>query len=172
MVSKQEIPVAGLKLTVHGLEEYKAKGSQGPVAIMFALHGRLQQSSSMDPIAQALCGLNERAGTRRHMIVVAFDQPNHGTRLVHPLANYGWKERSNQNPTHAQDMWSFFYSTSRTVSELIDVIEDYLFGPQERSRVQVWGVVGFSMGGHGAFMASANGTYARGVHVLVMSMIK
>lgn len=41
MASKQLIPVAGLQLMVYGLEEYKALDTQGPVAVMFALHGRL-----------------------------------------------------------------------------------------------------------------------------------
>lgn len=43
MISKQQIPVAGLQLTVYGLEEYKNKGGQGPVAVMFAMHGRLRK---------------------------------------------------------------------------------------------------------------------------------
>lgn len=45
MISKQQIPVAGLQLTVYGLEEYKNKGGQGPVAVMFAMHGRLRKQS-------------------------------------------------------------------------------------------------------------------------------
>ena len=44
MISKQQIPVAGLQLTVYGLEEYKNKGGQGPVAVMFAMHGRLRKN--------------------------------------------------------------------------------------------------------------------------------
>lgn len=38
MVSSRQIPVAGLELTVYGLDEYVP---QTPVAVMFALHGRL-----------------------------------------------------------------------------------------------------------------------------------
>ena len=43
MVSKQQIPVAGHQLTVYGLDEYKDLGIEKPVAIMFALHGRLRK---------------------------------------------------------------------------------------------------------------------------------
>lgn len=49
------------------------------------------------------------------------------------------------------------YTTSRTVSDLIDVIETYLFGPLDYHLVETWGVVGFSMGGHASFMAAAEG---------------
>ncbi|KAI8142548.1 hypothetical protein BJV82DRAFT_615247 [Fennellomyces sp. T-0311] len=159
MVSKQQIPVAGLQLTVYGLDEYKALGSEKPVAIMFALHGRLQDMSKMEDISQALCDLNGsgRQSTDRHLIVITFDHPNHGSRQVHRLGNFAWKEGRHQNPFHAQDMWSMFTESGRTVSALIDIVEDYLFGPTQTSRVQVWGVMGFSMGGHATFMAAANG---------------
>ena len=43
MASKQQITVAGHPLTVYGLEEYKALKVAKPVAIMFALHGRLRE---------------------------------------------------------------------------------------------------------------------------------
>ncbi|KAG1506718.1 hypothetical protein G6F51_014816 [Rhizopus arrhizus] len=55
-------------------------------------------------------------------------------------------------------MWSMMYGISRTVCELMDVIEHYLFGPLDRPRVETWGVVGFSMGGHASFLAAAEGT--------------
>lgn len=118
--------------------------------------------SKMENICQAVCGLNnkktqENAKERRHIIVIAFDHPNHGTRLIHSLGNFTWKQNGHENPFHAQDMWSMFYSSSQTISGLIDIVEDYLFGPQQESRVQVWGVMGFSMGGHASFMAAANG---------------
>jgi pimeloyl-ACP methyl ester carboxylesterase len=112
----------------------------------------------MEPIAEALTQLNEkRKNTERHLIVVAFDCPNHGSRLVHKLANFAWAEGKYQNPNHAVDMWTMVNSTARVVSELIDVLEHYLFGPREQHIVEVWGVLGFSMGGHAAFMAAADG---------------
>lgn len=112
----------------------------------------------MEPIAQELCKLNEfRKEGERHILVITFDCANHGSRLVHKLANFAWSEGKYQNPNHAIDMWTMVNSTTTTVSELIDVLEHYLFGPCENHRVQVWGVLGFSMGGHAAFMAAANG---------------
>lgn len=43
MVSKQAIIVNGLNLTVYGLEDYQLLGKDVPVAVMFALHGRLRK---------------------------------------------------------------------------------------------------------------------------------
>ncbi|KAI7895185.1 uncharacterized protein EV154DRAFT_413879 [Mucor mucedo] len=158
MVSKQLIHVNGLSLTVYGLEEYQKLGKDTPVSVMFALHGRLQNQSKMEPIAQELCKLNEfRTEGKRHILVVTFDSANHGSRLVHKLANFAWVEGKHQNPNHAMDMWGMVSSATSTVSELIDVLEHYLFGPSENPIVQVWGVLGFSMGGHAAFLAAANG---------------
>ncbi|KAI8372885.1 Alpha/Beta hydrolase protein [Radiomyces spectabilis] len=157
MVSKQQMFVwGGLPITVFGLDEHKAKGVDQPVAVVFALHGRLQSEQKMQPIAEALCGLNE-AANKRHLIVVTFDHPNHGQRLRHKQANYAWKEGRHENPDHALDMWAMLYSSSRTISDLIDVLEYYLFDRQTVTppRIQAWGVLGFSMGGHAAFMAAA-----------------
>jgi hypothetical protein len=43
MVSKQSIPILGLQTEVYGLEEYKSLPKGTPVAVMFALHGRLRK---------------------------------------------------------------------------------------------------------------------------------
>lgn len=118
-----------------------------------------EKRSAVEHICQALCGINDNGTGKRHLIVVTFDHPNHGSRLVNKLSNFGWKEGRYENPTHAQDMWSMFYSSSQTVSALIDVLESYLFGPQEHKIVEKWGVLGFSMGGHASFLAAANGRF-------------
>lgn len=118
----------------------------------------VEKMSAMDPICEALCSLNDKNQPgQRHLIAISFDHPNHGGRLVHRASNFAWKEGKHENPMHAQDMWSMYHSSASTVSQLIDVVEDYLFGPQEQSRVQVWGVMGFSMGGHATFLAAASG---------------
>ncbi|KAI8983160.1 hypothetical protein BDB01DRAFT_723158 [Pilobolus umbonatus] len=157
MISHTTIQVIGLVLTVYGLEEYKALCSDTPVSILFALHGRLGNQSKMKPLSEALCSINPNKN--RHLIVITFDSPNHGSRLINETANYAWKGERIENPNHAVDMWSMVYSTANTVSELIDVIEHYLFGPHNKSRVEIWGVAGFSMGGHAAYIAGANGNY-------------
>ncbi|KAI8096598.1 uncharacterized protein BX664DRAFT_258104 [Halteromyces radiatus] len=156
--SKTDINVNGLQLSVYGLTEYKKLPENTPVAVMFALHGRLQNKSKMEAISQVLCSLNASKGGKprsRHLLVVTFDHVNHGSRLVDKKANFSWKEGKHQNPNHAIDMWSMFRSGARTVSELIDVLEYYLF--DSGRPVQVWGCLGFSMGAHATFLAAANG---------------
>lgn len=115
-----------------------------------------ENQSKMQPISESLCSLNQ-SGNKRHLLVVTFDAPNHGSRLTHKLANFAWSEGKHKNPNHAVDMWSMVNSTARTVTDLMDVLEHYLFGPQPESLVKVWGVIGFSMGGHSTFMAAASG---------------
>ncbi|ORZ25554.1 hypothetical protein BCR42DRAFT_315563 [Absidia repens] len=156
--SQSEIVVNGLKLSVYGLAEYKRLPENTPVAVMFALHGRLQNKSKMDTIAQVLCSLNnvQRQQQQRHLLVVTFDHANHGSRLTDKKANFSWKEGKHENPTHAIDMYSMVRAGATSVSELIDVLEYHLFGATCRP-VQCWGCIGFSMGGHSTFFAAANG---------------
>ncbi|KAI7867969.1 Alpha/Beta hydrolase protein [Spinellus fusiger] len=155
-MSQQTLIVHGLFLTVYGLEEYHSLAEKGSVAVMFVLHGRLENMDRMKNICKNLCKLNENPSKeRRHLIVVAFDQLNHGTRQINELSNYAWSEDGRTNINHAVDLWSMVYSCSRLISELIDVIEHYLFGPQPKSLVDVWGVLGISLGGHATVMAAA-----------------
>lgn len=54
--------------------------------------------------ARCVGAWNESTGSEkdsRGLIALAYDQRNHGTRLVHDPANGAWREG---NKTHAQDM--------------------------------------------------------------------
>lgn len=42
------------------------------------------------------------SSSRTGLIALAWDQRNHGTRLVHEISNESWKKG---NETHAQDMF-------------------------------------------------------------------
>jgi hypothetical protein len=37
--------VGGIKLNVFGLEEYRSKGDDAPVSVLFSLHGRLRKDN-------------------------------------------------------------------------------------------------------------------------------
>jgi hypothetical protein len=179
--SRTEITVNGLELSVYGLKEYKNLDNNMPVAVLFAMHGRLRKSlqkkkkwthslilftyietkSSMEAIAQVLCSHNGKKGGKlldRHLLVVAFDHLNHGTRLQDKKRNYGWTKDKNNNPTQGMDQWGMVSSAQSTVTSLIDVLEYYLFGP-DSSPVQVWGCLGFSMGAHASFITAAFGKW-------------
>ncbi|KAI9307284.1 hypothetical protein BJ944DRAFT_176819 [Cunninghamella echinulata] len=156
--SSTEIVINGLELSVYGLKEYQqlSKDNSLPVCVIFLLHGRLQKKRHMETIAQALCELNETKQPKqkqRHLLAISFDHLNHGSRLLVKERNYGWKESGQENPTHALNMWSTVRAGAHTVSELIDVLEFYLFGPSCHP-VEKWGTLGFSLGGHSTFLTA------------------
>ncbi|KAI5287200.1 hypothetical protein KEM54_006166, partial [Ascosphaera aggregata] len=108
-VSKQTIPIAGIQCDVYGLQELPDQTKQN-LACLFLLHPRLGSKDDMEVMARlAIKDWNDRlrAGNVSHcrndigLIAVAFDQRNHGSRLVDHLANESWR---GGNPRHAQDM--------------------------------------------------------------------
>lgn len=119
---------------------------------------RLEDRTKMEAIAQVLCSLNgNKGGTLkpRHLIVVTFDHENHGSRLKDKTLNYSWKKDSKRhNPNHAMDQWRMMQAAAQTVTGLMDVLESHLF---DRPVVDIWGVLGFSMGAHSSYLVAANG---------------
>lgn len=98
--------VAGIQLTVYGLDQVR-RDVDG-VVCLWLLHGRFQSQKTMASLARravAECGDDGARG----VIAVAFDQRNHGSRLVDRVRNECWAGR---NPCHAQDMYSI-YRTAR-----------------------------------------------------------
>ncbi|KAL2003587.1 hypothetical protein VTN02DRAFT_3253 [Thermoascus thermophilus] len=149
--SRKTYPIAGIVTTVFGLDELPAGVSE--VACLWLLHPRLATQERMAPIADAVIAdwntrIREgRAGPgpkAKGLIAVSFDQRNHGTRIVDPLANEAWKQG---NPRHAQDMFSIFQGTARDTSLLIDYLPSYIFPNSER-RVVTHLALGVSLGGH------------------------
>lgn len=108
-VSKRTYPIAGILTTVFGLDELPSQASD--VACLWLLHPRLATQERMTRIAvEAITDWNNRIRDGRTqsvkgLIAVSFDQRNHGTRMVDPLANEAWKQG---NARHAQDMFSIF----------------------------------------------------------------
>lgn len=112
-VSSKTYTIAGVHTTVYGLDELASSAKE--VAVLWLLHPRLQVQSIMAPIAAAsIHDWNGRSASKsKGLIAVSFDQRNHGTREVNPLANESWKKN---NPTHAQDMFSIFRTSSAIFS--------------------------------------------------------
>lgn len=108
-VSKKTFPIAGIATTVFGLDELPSQAST--VACLWLLHPRLATQERMTGIAATIITdwnkklAEGQTGSNQGLIAVSFDQRNHGTRLVEPLANEAWKQG---NPRHAQDMFSIF----------------------------------------------------------------
>ncbi|KAE8375305.1 Alpha/Beta hydrolase protein [Aspergillus bertholletiae] len=153
-VSQKTYPVAGILTTVFGLDELPAKASE--VACLWLLHPRLANQERMTGIATAaITDWNNRIRTghadtsqsTKGLIAVAFDQRNHGTRLVDPMGNEAWRQG---NPRHAQDMFSIFQGTARDVSLLIDYLPSFVF-PRSERKITKNLVLGVSLGGHAAW---------------------
>ncbi|KAL3458507.1 hypothetical protein BJX64DRAFT_266583 [Aspergillus heterothallicus] len=153
-ISRKTYPVAGIQITVFGLDELPPKATD--IACLWLLHPRLATQERMVPIASAVISdWNKRiregaAGSSKSvkgLIAVAFDQRNHGTRLVDPLCNEAWRQG---NPRHAQDMFSVFQGTARDTSLLIDYLPAFVF-PKSDRRITENLVLGISLGGHAAW---------------------
>lgn len=95
---------------MYGLEELSS--SVKSVACLWLLHPRLQTKEIMANIASnCILDFNNRDSLDHKvgLIAVAFDQRNHGTREVTPLANEAWRSG---NETHAQDMFRYLSSSN------------------------------------------------------------
>jgi hypothetical protein len=108
---KNLFAIAGIQVNVFGLNELLSQGSE--VACLWLLHPRLVTKESMASIVKAtICDWNDKKkeiSTSKGLIAVSFDQRNHGTRMIDPLANEAWRQG---NPRHAQDTFSIFRKPS------------------------------------------------------------
>ncbi|KAI1177749.1 hypothetical protein F4777DRAFT_191967 [Nemania sp. FL0916] len=162
-VSMTTLLVAGLLVDVYGLDELQPSATA--VTCLWLHHPRLRRKEDMAAIANetvsAFHGLATSSAsatpTTRGLIAVAFDQRNHGSRLVHDIGNQAWRQG---NPRHAQDMFTTVSGTVSDTVHLMDVLEAYLFGagdgpglsPEAPSRrIDSHMVLGVSLGGHSAW---------------------
>ena len=111
-VSKKISLISGIVTAVYGLEEVPAEAAE--VSCLWLMHARLGTKENMEGVASlAIADWNKRlregrvASTQqaKGLIAVAFDQRNHGSRMVDRLANEAWREG---NPNHALDMFATF----------------------------------------------------------------
>jgi pimeloyl-ACP methyl ester carboxylesterase len=152
-ISSETFTIAGLLTTVYGLSEISSSATE--VACLWLLHPRLQTQKTMAPIASstilawnkhvadAKAGKNPKA-----LIAVSFDQRNHGSRLVDPLANEAWRQG---NPRHAQDMFSAYHGTATDTSLLITHLPSYILSSPSSPPITQHLVLGVSLGGHAAW---------------------
>lgn len=155
-VSKKTFTIAGILTTVYGLDELDQ--SIPNVACLWLLHPRLQTHACMEPLAASNVNewnlwLEQKNKKKNEgligLIAVSFDQRNHGSREVNPLANEAWRSG---NETHAQDMFSIFHGTAADVSLLITYISSYVFPTSEHTITNNL-VCGVSLGGHSTWVS-------------------
>ncbi|KIM40446.1 hypothetical protein M413DRAFT_445902 [Hebeloma cylindrosporum] len=145
-VDKEDHVVGGLKISV-----YKPSITTASVAVLFLLHGRHGSAAQVDGIARALAEkTSSSTHNRRTILIVTLEHRNHGSRLIDARANNSWTE-TEDNSRHALDMYAIQTGTARDVSFLIDFLPSYLF-PHDESKIDSWGVVGISLGGHSTWI--------------------
>ncbi|KAJ4984931.1 hypothetical protein SVAN01_09537 [Stagonosporopsis vannaccii] len=144
-VSARTFTIAGILVTVHGLAELPSTATS--VACLWLLNPRLQTKETMAPIAsQIVAAWNARSPHNVGLIAAAFDQRNHGSRLVDRLHNEAWRQG---NERHAVDMFGCYHGTAVDCSQLMDHMESYLFAPSPASRrISTHLALGISLGGH------------------------
>ncbi|KAF3032942.1 hypothetical protein E8E11_002111 [Didymella keratinophila] len=143
-VSQQTITIAGIHVVVHGLTELPASCSS--VTCLWLLNPRLQTKETMAPIAASIItGWNATEPKSHGLIAAAFDQRNHGSRLVDKLHNEAWRQG---NETHAQDMFGCYHGTAVDCSQLIDHLGSYVFHEPSSPSITSHIALGISLGGH------------------------
>ncbi|GAA5836059.1 hypothetical protein JCM5353_003497 [Sporobolomyces roseus] len=176
MSSPQTYTVGGLPLQVYGIDHLAPTSLAKPLSVIFLLHGRL--GSATHPLISKFAttlltppiGFKEQE-RQKDLIVVTFDQRNHGHRVVENEKNLGWKEGGRKrakereekgikeedldNMSHAVDMMAIQTGTARDVSFLIDFLPSILFPNDERT-IEEWYCAGISLGGHSTWLSLAH----------------
>ncbi|KAH6604537.1 hypothetical protein Trco_006244 [Trichoderma cornu-damae] len=143
-VSVTTKPMTGLLVDIYGLQELPA--APAPVTCLWLLHPRRADRALMHDFARrAVHSWNQKPEQVRGLLALAFDMPNHGTRMVSELANLAWDEGNEQ---HAIDMLGLVKASVGDMSGLMDQVGGYL-GRETDAHV----CLGFSLGGHAAWQA-------------------
>lgn len=148
-VSKINLTIGGLAVDVYGIRELPPNATR--VSCLWLHHPRLRAKEDMKEIASMIISdWSSQCSQSRGLIAVAFDQRNHGTRLIDSVANEAWRSG---NKTHAQDMFGMVTGMVVDTSHLIDCLEGYLCGKQIGTGRGEWAIdqhvaLGVSLGGH------------------------
>ncbi|EGX87641.1 hypothetical protein CCM_09602 [Cordyceps militaris CM01] len=151
-VSRQTLPMGGLLVDVYGLDELPAGDRSAlPTTCLWLLHPRTRARGHMADIASRVLAAWHAAAApqtpSRNLVALAFDMPNHGSRLVSAAANEAW---DGGNATHAVDMLGMVKGAVADMAGLMDLVEAYL-GLRAADAAHV--CLGWSLGGHSAWQA-------------------
>ncbi|PLN79465.1 Alpha/Beta hydrolase protein [Aspergillus taichungensis] len=152
-VSRKTFTIAGIQVTVFGLDELPA--CEIEISCIWLLHPRLSTKERMSGIAnEIVTSWNKQVSDdrntsnalppRKGVIAIALDHRNHGTRLVEPSRNGNWREG---NARHADDMYNTYHGTAQDVSMLIDHLPSAISVCTINQNV----VLGVSLGGYAAW---------------------
>ena len=107
-ISLTTLQMAGLLVDVHGLSDLPASATH--ISCLWLHHPRTRSKAYMADIAARCIGAwnssqqaqGKVGGGRRGLVALAYDQRNHGGRVVDERANGAWREG---NGMHAVDMF-------------------------------------------------------------------
>lgn len=171
--------ISGIQVHIYGLDQLRPLLSPSPclasLAVLHTLHPRLQTHAYMAPIIRHcladhyhLPGATPTSG----LLAISFDQRNHGTREVSPLANLAFSSpppphplAHQPNPTHAMDMLGIYAGTTLDLGLIIDLLPSYLefhYNPPSAAPdahiplppITQQIALGVSLGGHAAYLAA------------------
>ena len=101
------LTVGGLPVQVYGVDHLSPTSIAKPVAVLFLLHGRFGAASDklISTFASTLLTAPIGSSDARHkdLLVVTFDQRNHGHRTVAREKNFGWKEGGKRRAKERED---------------------------------------------------------------------
>ncbi|RKF72880.1 putative alpha beta hydrolase fold-containing protein [Golovinomyces cichoracearum] len=151
-ISSDIFYIAGINIVVYGLDAVPK--TSRTVSCLWLLHPRLQTKEAMARVASA-CISNwnsQPLSVENGLIAVSFDQRNHGSREVDPLANLSWRKG---NERHAISFFlieaSIIHGTAVDTSLLIDHLDSYIFQEPDSPKIDHHLVLGVSLGGHSAW---------------------
>ncbi|KAM4057477.1 alpha/beta-Hydrolase [Hirsutella rhossiliensis] len=151
-VSMTTMAMVGLLVDVFGLDELPEPSDDAPVTCLWLLHPRTRTRARMHDVARRAVhawnthqSQSQTQQSRRGLVALAFDMPNHGSRLVSDTANKTWK---GGNERHAIDMAGIVRAARGDMSGLMDLVGGYL-GREVDAHV----ALGWSLGGHAAWQA-------------------
>ncbi|BEJ00229.1 hypothetical protein CcaverHIS631_0500860 [Cutaneotrichosporon cavernicola] len=145
--SRTTLALVDLDVHIWGLDEIA--GSNLPVGVVIASHGRCNKARDMEPFARGMLGevsrLAAESGRRRtrDLLVITLDHRNHGERLRHKKTNLAY----DKNPHHFVDMAATVYGACQDHDFVIRFLEPYLWPNGERKVVE-WMATGISLGGN------------------------
>ncbi|KAM7196501.1 hypothetical protein V8F20_006975 [Naviculisporaceae sp. PSN 640] len=138
--------MTGLLVDVYGLDELPSPEKCPRISCLWLHHPRTRSKENMaDIAARCVAAWNDLKSTNgRGLIALAFDQRNHGSRLVDSKANLAWRQG---NEMHAQDMFGVIAGTVADQGVLLDAVGGYLFHDEQRE-IDHHLALGVSLGGH------------------------
>jgi len=181
-ISQHTYCISGIQVHIFGLDQLRPLLTASPplacLTVLHTLHPRLRDHTSMAPIIRQCLAAHyppAPSAPTSGLLGISFDQRNHGTRSVSPLANLAFSSpppphpsAHEPNPAHALDMLGIYAGTALDLGFIIDLLPSYLelhYNPPGTPPNETHPLLlpppithhialGVSLGGHAAYLAA------------------